>query len=211
MACAAEKQSVTLTRMPSEVSCRVAFSPSGVSGHLTTTFLAMPAYSRPSRSIPSVSRLVTSAETSPSTISQMAATCARKSTPPSLATSEGFVVTPSTKPSAAPSRISSRFAVSRKNFITSLLPSGLLALKSTPLNSQAPYGLTCPALLIILSFPRRNQDRKRVLSSVKCGRLGIGRRAHAGRRLFLYATLQAISTLNIHKLFSCCMLRQSCV
>src|SRR5919202_3114476 len=120
MACAAEKQRVTLTLMPSEVSRRVAFSPSRVSGHLTTTLGAIPAYSRPSRSMPSASRLVTSAETSPRTISQMAATCARKSAAPSLATSEGLVVTPSTTPSAAPSRISFRFAVSRKNFINDL-------------------------------------------------------------------------------------------
>ena len=72
------------------------------------------AYWRPSLSMPSLSRLVTSAETSPVTKSQMAATCCLKSTPPSFATREGFVVTPSTKPSAEPSRISSSLQCQEK-------------------------------------------------------------------------------------------------
>src|SRR5215217_6149291 len=45
--------------------------------------------------------------------------CCLKSTPLSFAISDGLVVTPSARPSAAPSRISLRLAVSRKNFITS--------------------------------------------------------------------------------------------
>src|SRR5258705_7644711 len=117
IACAAEKHKVTLTLIPSFANRRVALSPSRVSGHLTTTLGAILEYSRPSRSMPSVSWLVTSAETGPWTISQMAAICCLKSTPPSLAISEGLVVTPSAIPNEAPSRISFRFAVSRKNFI----------------------------------------------------------------------------------------------
>src|SRR5947209_18273794 len=48
----------------------------------------------------------------------MAAMCCLKSTPPSFATREGLVVTPSAMPSDAASRISLRFAVSIKNFIS---------------------------------------------------------------------------------------------
>src|SRR5689334_20786357 len=48
----------------------------------------------------------------------MAAMCCLKSTPPSFEINEGFVVTPSANPNSAASRISLRFAVSRKNFIT---------------------------------------------------------------------------------------------
>src|SRR5687768_13435486 len=117
IACAAEKQRVTFTRIPSSDRCRVAFNPSRVSGHLITTFGAIFEYSRPSRTIPSLSWLVTSAETGPWTISQIAAMCCLKSTFPSFAIREGLVVTPSARPNAAPSRISLRFAVSRKNFI----------------------------------------------------------------------------------------------
>ena len=105
MACAAEKQRVTLTLIPSSLRTRVAFRPSRVSGHLTTTLGAIFAYSRPSRIIPSASSLVHSAEIGPATISQMAAMCCLKSTLPSLAIRLGFVVTPSASPSAAPSRI----------------------------------------------------------------------------------------------------------
>src|SRR6185436_11260050 len=47
--------------------------------------------------------------------------CCLKSTSPSFEMSDGLVVTPSARPSAAPSRISLRLAVSRKNFITRLL------------------------------------------------------------------------------------------
>ena len=43
-----------------------------------------------------------------------------KSTSPSFAISDGLVVTPSARPRDAPSRISLRFAVSRKNFIMKL-------------------------------------------------------------------------------------------
>src|SRR5262249_10610041 len=62
----------------------------------------------------------TSAETSPSTMSQISRTCSSIGRP-SFAISEGLVVTPSTIPQAAPFFNSSRFAVSRKNFTT--LPS----------------------------------------------------------------------------------------
>src|SRR3954451_22788486 len=54
----------------------------------------------------------------PSTMSQIAAICSRIGLP-SFAIRVGLVVTPSTMPHSAPFRISSRFAVSRKNFIWS--------------------------------------------------------------------------------------------
>src|ERR1041384_5805400 len=125
IACAGEKHKVTFTLIPSSVNCRVALRPSRVSGHLTTTFGAIFAYSSPSRTMPSLSWLVTSAETGPWTISQIAAMCFLKSTSPSFAISDGFVVTPSASPSDAPSRISFKFAVSRKNFIARLLSCGI--------------------------------------------------------------------------------------
>jgi hypothetical protein len=117
IACAAEKQSVTFTLMPSLDNARVAFSPARVSGHFMTTFGAIFEYSWPSRSIPSVSSLVHSADTGPLTISQIAAMCSSNSTLPSFAINEGLVVTPSAIPKAAASRISLRLALSRKNFI----------------------------------------------------------------------------------------------
>jgi hypothetical protein len=114
IAWAAEKQWVTLTLMPSSVNLFVAFNPSLVRGHLTTTFDAVREYSRPSRSMPSRSRLVTSADTSLCTISQIIAIYYLKSTLPSLAINEEFVVTPLITPSSAASRISFRLAISIK-------------------------------------------------------------------------------------------------
>src|SRR5690348_13157733 len=67
--------------------------------------------------MPLTSSAVTSAEMSPLTIAHIFARCSLKSPLPSFATSEGFVVTPSMSPSSLHSRISSRFAVSIKNFI----------------------------------------------------------------------------------------------
>ena len=69
----AEKQSVTLTMVPSPVSVLQALSPSQVSGTLTVTFLAILARMRPSRSMPSVSVAATSAETGPGTMAQISA------------------------------------------------------------------------------------------------------------------------------------------
>src|SRR4051812_15463523 len=54
---------------------------------------------------------------SPLTISQILARCSLKSTFPSFATRLGLVVTPSIRPSSLASLISSRFAVSIKNFM----------------------------------------------------------------------------------------------
>ena len=114
---AAEKQSVTFTLIPSSFRIRVASSPSRVSGHLMTTFVAIFTYSRPCFSISSRALLVVSAETGPETILQISAMCCLKSTLPSFEIRVGLVVTPSARPRAAALRISSRFAVSRKNFI----------------------------------------------------------------------------------------------
>ena len=62
-------------------------------------------------------REVVGLDTGPETILQISAMCCLKSTFPSLETRVGFVVTPSHSPSAAACRISSRLAVSKKNFI----------------------------------------------------------------------------------------------
>src|SRR5260370_22597656 len=64
------------------------------------------------------SRETTSALTSPSTMSQIMRTCSSIGRP-SLAISDGLVVTPSTIPQLAPFFNSSRFAVSKKNFTSS--------------------------------------------------------------------------------------------
>src|SRR5262245_42749927 len=116
----AEKQSVWLTRIPSPLRCLTALRPSFVSGHLTTTLGATWASSSPSFTIPSKSVATTSRLTSPGTIEQISSTSGRKGRF-SLAASDGLVVTPSTTPSAIPSRISFTLAVSRKTFIQALL------------------------------------------------------------------------------------------
>ena len=110
------KHKVTLTMVPSLVSARQAFSPSHVIGTLMVTFLAIFARWRPSASMPSTSMATTSADTGPSTILQISAIVSLKS-PPALATSDGLVVTPSSRPMPASSRMSLRSAVSAKNFI----------------------------------------------------------------------------------------------
>src|SRR5262245_2226547 len=97
-----------------------AFSPSAVMGTLTTTLGATWASSSPSFTMPSKSVATTSRLTSPGTIEQISSTSGRKGRF-SLAASDGLVVTPSTTPSATPSRISFTFAVSRKIFIRALL------------------------------------------------------------------------------------------
>src|ERR1041384_8658337 len=100
-ACVAEKQSVTLTLIPSSLRILVASNPAAVSGHLITTFGAIFTYSRPCLSISSRLSVVTSADTGPDTILQISATWVLKSTLPSFDTSVGLVVTPSHNPSAA--------------------------------------------------------------------------------------------------------------
>src|SRR2546425_1379373 len=112
----AEKQSVWLTRIPLPERYFTALRPSFVSGHFTTAFGATWASSWPSFTMPSKSVATTSRLTSPGTIAQISSTSGRNGRF-SLAISDGLVVTPSTTPSATPSLISPRFAVSRKIFI----------------------------------------------------------------------------------------------
>src|SRR5262249_9921489 len=114
----AEKQSVWLTRMPSPLRCLTAFRPSLVSGHFTTTFGATCASSLPSLTMPSKSVATTSRLTSPGTIEQISSTSGRNGRF-SFAISDGFVVHPSTRPIATPSRSSVTLAVSRKIFMAS--------------------------------------------------------------------------------------------
>src|SRR5512135_2416211 len=116
-ACGAENISVILTRICSFDRMLSARTPSGIMGILTMTLGCQVEISRASRRIPGVSVDTTSALTTPSfkilAISRM---CSRK-VRFSLAISVGLVVTPSITPRDIPCRISSRFAVSRKNFM----------------------------------------------------------------------------------------------
>src|SRR4029453_17857559 len=89
-------------------------------GTFTTTLGATWASSSPSFTMASKSVATTSRLTSPGTIEQISSTSGRNGRF-SLAASDGLVVTPSTTPSAMPSRISFTFAVSRKIFIGSSL------------------------------------------------------------------------------------------
>src|SRR2546429_232911 len=114
-----EKHSVTLTLVPSEASALQAFKPSGISGTLTTMFLWILARSLPSLIIASASTLTTSALTGPSTIEQISWRRSLKLRP-SLATSEGLVVTPSRMPQLAASLISFVLPVSKKIIIENL-------------------------------------------------------------------------------------------
>src|SRR5580700_4589381 len=136
-ACGAENTSVMLTRMCSLERMLSARTPSGIVGILTMTLGCHVAISRASRRMPAVSVDTTSALTTPSfkilAISRM---CSRKGRF-SLATSVGLVVTPSITPSDIPCWISSRFAVSRKNFIfiASLIGTAACAAGRAPLRS----------------------------------------------------------------------------
>ena len=96
-ACVALKQSVTFVRMSRSESVRVATRPPSVSGTFTTTLGWIAARWTPSRTIPSASVAVTSAETGPSTIPQISRITSSW-TLPDFAISDGFVVTPSTTP-----------------------------------------------------------------------------------------------------------------
>src|SRR5262245_9817205 len=102
--------------MPSPLRCLTAFKPSLVSGHFTTTFDATCASSLPSLTMPSKSVATTSRLTSPGTIEQISSTSGRNGRF-SFAISDGFVVHPSTRPIATPSRSSVTLAVSRKIFM----------------------------------------------------------------------------------------------
>ena len=96
----------------------MAFSPSSMQGILTTMFSWSEARCRPSSIMPSASVATTSPEMGPFTVLQISTRMASGS-PVSFASRLGLVVTPSTTPRAAASRISSRFAVSRKIFMSS--------------------------------------------------------------------------------------------
>ncbi|MBP1619401.1 MAG: hypothetical protein H6Q02_168 [Acidobacteria bacterium] len=74
---AAEKHSVRLVGIPSSANRAHTLIPSRVIGSLTTTFSAIVASSRPSRSIPSASVAITSADTAPPTRPQISATNSR--------------------------------------------------------------------------------------------------------------------------------------
>src|SRR4030066_356527 len=96
-----------------------AFKPFLIKGILTTILSAIFASSLASLSIPSVSRLTTSALTGPCTMEQISSIVSRNGRPV-LAIKDGFVVTPSRMPRLCASRISLTSAVSIKNFL--LLP-----------------------------------------------------------------------------------------
>src|SRR4029077_19185618 len=112
--------------MPSPLRYFTAFSPSLVSGHLTTTFGATCTSSLPSLTMPSKSVATTSRLTSPGTTLQISSTSGRNGRF-SLAISEGLVVQPSTRPIDTPSRSSFTFAESRKIFIASSVSGALHA------------------------------------------------------------------------------------
>src|SRR5205085_7439578 len=103
--------------VPSEVSALQVVKPSTVSGTFTATLSAILRTISASRIIPSWSSATTSAAPGPSTIPQISSTTSRKLRP-ALWISDGLVVTPSTSPVAARSRISAVSAVSTKNFIS---------------------------------------------------------------------------------------------
>ena len=88
-------------------------------GSLTTTLGAIRASPRASSTMALHSVETTSRLTGPSTIEQISPATSSKGRP-SFEIRDGLVVTPSSTPRATASRISSTFAVSRKNFITIL-------------------------------------------------------------------------------------------
>jgi len=112
----AEKHSVTLTIVPSPVSALQVLRPSMVSGTLMHTLPAILRKTSASRIISAWSSATTSALTGPSTMPQISFVTSMKLRP-DLAISEGLVVTPSSRPVSASSRMSAISAVSTKNFI----------------------------------------------------------------------------------------------
>src|SRR6266513_6062831 len=117
--CTLEKHSVTFVLMPSVARLRTATMPASVIGILTTMLSAILASPLPSRTMPSVSRPTTSAETGPSTSEQISFSTSRGSRSPAcLDSSEGLVVMPSISPACVAQLMSLRLAVSRKNFMT---------------------------------------------------------------------------------------------
>src|SRR3990172_2561051 len=107
------KMSVVLIRTPSFDRTLIALRPSVVIWIFTTTFLWSFASCRPCLTISSAWVDVTSRLIGPSTRARMSWITSDHFRPV-FATSVGFVVTPSTTPQDAASRISSMFAVSRK-------------------------------------------------------------------------------------------------
>lgn len=95
----------------------MARKPGRMVGILITILSAIFINSSASRSIPSVSVEITSADTGPGTTLQISARISRYGFV-SLAASDGLVVTPSSTPIAAASLISVTDAVSIKNFIS---------------------------------------------------------------------------------------------
>ena len=112
-----EKHSVTFTMVPSDDSALQAFKPSIVSGTLMVTFLAILRRTSASFIMPAKSKAATSAETGPVVMAQISLITSLKGRP-DLAMRDGLVVTPSTKPISANSRISATSPVSAKNFMT---------------------------------------------------------------------------------------------
>src|SRR6184192_216196 len=117
-----EKHSVMLILIPCPLRHLHAFTPSRVVGSFTTTCSFQPAKSWPSRHMAPASVPTTSTLTGPPTILQISSTVGLNGLP-SLAMSVGLVVTPSKTPSAAASRISPIFPVSKKIFIAFVLGS----------------------------------------------------------------------------------------
>ncbi len=113
----AEKQSVTLTSLPSERIALQALRPSSVSGTLMQILSAILASTLASFIISEYSVAVTSAETGPATMSQISLVTSAILRP-DLRISDGLVVTPSSRPRSLSSRISFTSAVSTKNFMT---------------------------------------------------------------------------------------------
>src|SRR5665213_680618 len=138
-ACTAEKHKVTLTMVPSSRSALQVFSPSIVIGTLTATFFAILARRRPSANWVAWSLAVTSALTGPGTMPQISRIASLKSRP-DFAISDGLVVTPSTRPVAARSRISAMSAVSTKNFMLRFLSPHLLHARRQR-GGPSPFGL----------------------------------------------------------------------
>ena len=119
IACAGEKQSVTLTLWPSDAKALQAVRPSQVKGTLIAMFGAILASFSPSVIICLASVATTSAETGPETMSQISFVTSRMSRP-DFRISEGLVVTPSTMPRSFNSLIAAVSAVSTKNFMAAL-------------------------------------------------------------------------------------------
>src|SRR5439155_15431636 len=115
-ACVAENTSVMFTLWPSDTRTRVASSPAAENGTLTITLSCSVRSARPSATIEATSRETTSADTSPSTSSQIRLIASPGSLS-SFASSEGFVVAPDRMPHAAISSTSATEPVSMKSLM----------------------------------------------------------------------------------------------